>query len=203
MRFSFEVWLRLLAVLLLASGFFAAAQPAAAQNGPGDAMIAYAMVKRPSERVIRREDLNFTSPTPYPRRGVVLHFFSPLSKSEGWIIVDFDARRVERLQTTTQELPDGEVEQIVDNKNDSVLSVAEVNTVIKPANQVWDPQPRRPARGAPMTDAMCYATLFDGDAVLHTMQFQYLVRNTKGVQVDADPLVKAVLGLKTGISATP
>ena len=179
--------------LLLLTAYLALAEPAMAQSATAETAIPYAPVKRPYGTAIRRETLSFTAPMSYPRRGVMLIFSNGLSQGASWITVDVDARRIERAHTTMQTMPDGESEVILDSKEGGALFLAEVNTVVTLANEIWNPPPRSPGLRHFVTDARCDILLFDGDAVVRTI----------GSGDSSDPLVKAILILKAAAPAKP
>ena len=150
---------------------------AASQNGPpvtglqgekGAATASYAVVKRPLQAITQREALTFVLPWPYPTRGVILVFGSFIGPGGSWTIVDFDARTIERVQTTTAVASDGNRKVTINSKVGRSLSVGEVNNIIKEANAIWDPPPPKPTSpGPPPTDSICDVALFDGPDVYH------------------------------------
>jgi hypothetical protein len=193
MRILLRKQILLLVYLLLIGDAFWPNQSVIAQSAATETMIPYAPVKRPFEMPIRRAALEFVAPLSFPRRGVLLIFSGILSQSTSWITVDIDARSIERADTTLQTMPDGERERILDSKKGATLSWVEVNMVVKLANEIWDPPPRRPDLRPPVLDAMCEVFLFDGDEVVRTY--------TRGD--GSDPLIKAISDFKIDAISKP
>ena len=165
----FRPWMAVVALLTLYALIMAAGQKPASNLADlyekRLAMTPYAVVKRPSLPVMRREALASRLPEPYPAHGVILGEPGYLDTRD-WTIVDFDRLTAERF--TVKMSRDGNPTIDLYSRSGRSLSVDEANPIIEEANAIWNPPPTQlaPPVLAP-TDSSCEVALLDERDVLY------------------------------------
>ena len=167
-----QMYLRaVLGILLLIVLSFSGCGPTPVGEDPATP-VAYARLKKPSTVITHRSELPAGIPQPYPDHGVVLvqgNFFAP---GPEWIIVDFDAKTITRLLTISADPTHIDLTHIEDGQKTKIskvvrpISDAELNRVIRQANEVWAPTGEPLPPPYLITDSSCEVYLLDGDDVL-------------------------------------